>query len=773
MKRSFRVLAVMLSLLMLSAAVPLSSLAYGATDKTLVITHINVGPDKEGCGLIISGDKYPTAGTAGTFAWWRLVVFDWDSAEKVYKVTNVLTNSSNSDKSKTAIPKTGFAYGICKGNNYPSIGQPDKPNYVSKHVSDSCDFVANIKVGDKAYLYGTDLKNGIIVNNGKLWYAEDFVSESYIKIGEPDAGKTAYDPENTVAIGFDVKPNGINKVNYVSGASLIFTEAVGDVVPTTTAKYQWWYAAIFDYDDVNKCYKLVSIDRVTGNNYPKVPVIPKNGFALCDCAANSTALNNAAIDMKVYLYDIDLKNGTLGANPVIRFVDEIKGRTAYDPKITGTRLKAPAVKEAVLDYINSTVSGIKLTWDKVSGATGYVIALNNGSACADGDIVLAPTKLTDNSYTIAKNVMSVGETYTLSLYATGGSGYIASPLARYTVKCVSDSAYNTSLKDKKVVAFGDSLTERTGYVQMLYGYIGTDVINKGIGGNNTNHGKARFDVDILAQNADIVTVCFGMNDQACNVATKTPNIPLETYRANLDYFAKELTEKGVDVIFITPNPVNTHKGYYDNPGTYGLDYGYGFMDDFCDAMRQVAIKYNCGLVDVNYEFDFLDIDKMINVGDGIHQSAAGHQKYAEFISDYMLAKYDGTDKATMTVKCVDKDNNVIKTIEYVGKAGAHITLAAPEIDGDDPTEEDIETTFVDGKEFVFHYTDVQLLGDVDGNGKIEAKDYLLLKRCCLKTTSLTDAQLNRSDVDGSGKIDAKDYMLLKRHCLKTYEIKQK
>lgn len=64
------------------------------------------------------------------------------------------------------------------------------------------------------------------------------------------------------------------------------------------------------------------------------------------------------------------------------------------------------------------------------------------------------------------------------------------------------------------------------------------------------------------------------------------------------------------------------------------------------------------------------------------------------------------------------------------------------------------------------------LGDVDGNGKIEAKDYMLLKRYCLKTTSLDGDALLASDINSDGKVDAKDYGLLKRHCLKTYTIVQ-
>ena len=65
-----------------------------------------------------------------------------------------------------------------------------------------------------------------------------------------------------------------------------------------------------------------------------------------------------------------------------------------------------------------------------------------------------------------------------------------------------------------------------------------------------------------------------------------------------------------------------------------------------------------------------------------------------------------------------------------------------------------------------------LIGDVNLDGKIDAKDYMLLKRHCLKTFTLEDEALACADINGDNKVNATDYLLLKRHCLKTYEIVQ-
>ena len=61
-------------------------------------------------------------------------------------------------------------------------------------------------------------------------------------------------------------------------------------------------------------------------------------------------------------------------------------------------------------------------------------------------------------------------------------------------------------------------------------------------------------------------------------------------------------------------------------------------------------------------------------------------------------------------------------------------------------------------------------GDVNGNGKLDARDYLLLKRAYFGTYTLTcDSEI--SDVNGNGKLDARDYLLLKRAYFGTYTIK--
>lgn len=63
-----------------------------------------------------------------------------------------------------------------------------------------------------------------------------------------------------------------------------------------------------------------------------------------------------------------------------------------------------------------------------------------------------------------------------------------------------------------------------------------------------------------------------------------------------------------------------------------------------------------------------------------------------------------------------------------------------------------------------------MLGDLDGSGKIDTKDYIFLKRAVLGTYTLTDKQKAAADVNGDGKINSVDYMQVKRHVLGTFVI---
>ena len=61
-------------------------------------------------------------------------------------------------------------------------------------------------------------------------------------------------------------------------------------------------------------------------------------------------------------------------------------------------------------------------------------------------------------------------------------------------------------------------------------------------------------------------------------------------------------------------------------------------------------------------------------------------------------------------------------------------------------------------------------GDVDGNGKINAMDYVLVKRICFKTYAPQNHQVFAAAISNGKTVTSRDYILIKRHCFGTYDI---
>ncbi len=60
------------------------------------------------------------------------------------------------------------------------------------------------------------------------------------------------------------------------------------------------------------------------------------------------------------------------------------------------------------------------------------------------------------------------------------------------------------------------------------------------------------------------------------------------------------------------------------------------------------------------------------------------------------------------------------------------------------------------------------LGDVNGDDKIDSADYLLVKRACFGSYTLTEEAKLQADIDKSGKVDSTDYVLIKRMSFGTF-----
>ena len=80
-------------------------------------------------------------------------------------------------------------------------------------------------------------------------------------------------------------------------------------------------------------------------------------------------------------------------------------------------------------------------------------------------------------------------------------------------------------------------------------YVPVNVINSAIGGTQASNSLKRFDKQVLKYDPDLVILCFGLNDV---------NNSLEEFISSIRYMIEKCKENGIDVVFMTPNMLNTY-----------------------------------------------------------------------------------------------------------------------------------------------------------------------------------------------------------------------
>ena len=162
-----------------------------------------------------------------------------------------------------------------------------------------------------------------------------------------------------------------------------------------------------------------------------------------------------------------------------------------------------------------------------------------------------------------------------------------------------------------IVIFGDSVShgavagDETNYETVYYNrlkqkinavrnYIPVNMINAAIGGTDATASVERIDSHVLCYKPDMVIVCFGLNDV---------NGTLESYINSLETIFSRLTQSGVEVIFMTPNMLNTYvadetEDYLVEYATITAEYqNSGKMDSFMNSAVELANRMGIAVCD--------------------------------------------------------------------------------------------------------------------------------------------------------------------------------
>ena len=88
-------------------------------------------------------------------------------------------------------------------------------------------------------------------------------------------------------------------------------------------------------------------------------------------------------------------------------------------------------------------------------------------------------------------------------------------------------------------------------LSMLYPSVPVNIVNAGISGGSASHGLERISKDLIDFHPDLAVVCFGLNDAMGGWDG------LEGYKKALGEIFNRLMEAKIEIIFMTPNMMNT------------------------------------------------------------------------------------------------------------------------------------------------------------------------------------------------------------------------
>lgn len=167
------------------------------------------------------------------------------------------------------------------------------------------------------------------------------------------------------------------------------------------------------------------------------------------------------------------------------------------------------------------------------------------------------------------------------------------------------------------------------------------VYNKGIGGQNSAQGRARFDKDVLALRPDYVFIYFGLNDTLNEPAF----LPLDKYIANLEWMTERARKAGVKTLICTIHRVAEEPLYKRHKReSYGDEGPNGKITRYNIAIRKLAKEKNVLLA------DFADVvEKVPEYGrivsaDGVHLTPAGHELLAKVFISVVEKELKGHEK---------------------------------------------------------------------------------------------------------------------------------
>ena len=233
-----------------------------------------------------------------------------------------------------------------------------------------------------------------------------------------------------------------------------------------------------------------------------------------------------------------------------------------------------------------------------------------------------------------------------------------------------------------IVAFGDSITHgalnigemdfETVYhnvlkrkINAIGSYYPVNVINAGIGGITAVRSLERMDSQVLKYDPDLVIVCFGLND-----VNRDKNIYLNSLKTIFD----RCIEKGSDVIFMTPNMLNTYVADDTHPEhrEYAKKTAFiqtsGRMDEYMSSACEMAKSMNVTVCDCYSKWKKLSEtqDTTLMLANRInHPTREMHELFSQSLFDTIFEGKELSKKnADDAMYIENEENHRVEILEY-------------------------------------------------------------------------------------------------------------
>ena len=154
---------------------------------------------------------------------------------------------------------------------------------------------------------------------------------------------------------------------------------------------------------------------------------------------------------------------------------------------------------------------------------------------------------------------------------------------------------------------------------------GLTVHNKGIGGQNSEQGRARFEKDVVAFKPDYVFIYFGLND----TLNEPRFLALDKFIANLEWMESSARAAGIKAVLCTIHRVAEEPLYKRHKReSYGVEGPNGKIARYNAAIRAFAKEKKISLADFAAAVERAPAYENIISPDGVHLKPAGYELLA-------------------------------------------------------------------------------------------------------------------------------------------------